>query len=63
MSEYDDLRVKLRFILEASDYCKRIRGTDLVLAFKPAICEKCIEKGCKFFNICAELCTMGKKNK
>lgn len=58
MSEYDDLWVKLRFTLETSDYCKKIRGTDLVQAFVPAVCDKCAEKDCKFLNMCVELYAM-----
>lgn len=59
---YTDLWVKLKFTLELSDYCKAIREDDSSPAFSSALCNKCIEKNCRFIDICAELYEMNEKD-
>lgn len=52
---YSELWVELKFTLEGSEYCKNIREEDTLPAFHFAACNKCIEKQCRFLNICLEL--------
>jgi hypothetical protein len=55
---YTDLWVKLKYTLELSEYCKAIREEDTSPAFSSAVCNKCIEKECRFLPMCAELLEM-----
>jgi hypothetical protein len=60
--KYSDLWVKLKWTIEGSEYCKEIREEDTAPAFGSALCEKCIEKNCRFLGICMELYEMNKKD-
>lgn len=60
---FTDLWVNTRYMIEGSEYCRSIRETDFVPAFASALCEKCIEKKCKFFSICVELYEMNKRER
>ncbi|MCD3211788.1 hypothetical protein G8T71_10520 [Clostridium botulinum C/D] len=55
MSKYSDLKVKLKWTIEGSEYCKEVREEDTAPAFNYALCQKCIDKKCKFLDICATL--------
>ena len=61
-SLYTDLWVNLKYTLEGSEYCKQIRETDHSPAFGTALCNKCIEKECRFASICVELHEMNKED-
>lgn len=61
-SPYSELWVRLKWTLEESEYCKNIREEDTSPAFSSAFCNKCIEKKCKFANMCIELYLMNKKD-
>jgi|GEM_PF-7077569 len=58
---YSNLWVELKFTLEGSEYCKNIREEDTSPAFHFAVCDKCVEKKCKFISICLELYEMNKR--
>lgn len=59
---YTDLWASLKFTIELSDYCKGIREEATAPAFVSALCQKCIDKECKFLNICVELHEINRKD-
>jgi len=59
---YIDAWVGIRYKIENTEYCKAIREDDTLPAFQSAVCEKCIKKKCKFFNICVELHEMNERD-
>jgi len=61
-NSYTDLWVQLKYTIEGSEYCKQIREVDSSPAFGSALCNKCIEKECKFSSICVELHEMNKED-
>ncbi|KZL88687.1 hypothetical protein [Clostridium magnum] len=59
---YSDLWVSLKYTLEGSEYCKEIREDDTAPAFNSALCNECLEKNCKFIDICAALYEMNRED-